>query len=98
MGHPYAPADLELPGFVPLQLSQGPILVTYIGASLFVLLAIWLISGTHTLCPSLLFPLVPPLHQPGFTPSLLELTFYCPKLQSCQHEELQRCKIKNQDW
>ena len=83
MGHPYAPADLELPGFVPLQLSQGPILVTYIGASLFVLLAIWLISGTHTLCPSLLFPLVPPLHHPGFTPSLLELTFYCPKLQYC---------------
>ncbi|CAO2207666.1 unnamed protein product [Urochloa humidicola] len=45
MGHPYAPADLELPGFVPLQLSQGQILVTYIGASLFVLLAVWLISG-----------------------------------------------------
>ncbi|CAO2185214.1 unnamed protein product [Urochloa humidicola] len=45
MGHPYAPADLELPGFVPLQLSQSQILVTYIGASLFVLLAVWLVSG-----------------------------------------------------
>ncbi|KAF8724011.1 hypothetical protein HU200_021017 [Digitaria exilis] len=45
MGHPYAPADLEVPGFVPLQLSQSQILVTYIGASLFVLLVVWLISG-----------------------------------------------------
>lgn len=52
MGHPYAPADLEVPGFVPLQLSQSQILVTYIGTSLFVLLAVWLISGTHTLSSS----------------------------------------------
>jgi hypothetical protein len=85
MGHPYAPADLELPGFVPLQLLQGQILVTYIGTSLFVLLAVWLISGTHTLpssCINLLL-LVSPLPQRGFTPSLLELKFQCPKLQSC---------------
>ncbi|TVU22341.1 hypothetical protein EJB05_32030, partial [Eragrostis curvula] len=45
MGHPYAPAELEVPGYVPLQLSQGEILVTYIGTSLFVFLAVWLISG-----------------------------------------------------
>ncbi|XP_066317425.1 probable 3-beta-hydroxysteroid-Delta(8),Delta(7)-isomerase isoform X1 [Miscanthus floridulus] len=45
MGHPYAPPELELPGFVPLKLSQAEILVSYLGASLFVLLAVWLVSG-----------------------------------------------------
>jgi len=49
MGHPYAPAELQLPGFVPLQLSQGQILAPYLGTSLFVLVAIWLISGAVTL-------------------------------------------------
>jgi cholestenol Delta-isomerase len=50
MGHPYAPAGLDLLGFVPLQLSQGEILVSYVGTSLFVVLVVWLISGsTHTL-------------------------------------------------
>ena len=49
MGHPYAPAELDLPGFVPLKLSQAEILVSYLGASLFVLLAVWLVSGTTTL-------------------------------------------------
>ncbi|KAL6850206.1 hypothetical protein ACP4OV_020833 [Aristida adscensionis] len=44
-GHPYAPAGLELPGFVPLRLSQGQILAPYLGASLLVVLAAWLISG-----------------------------------------------------
>ena len=49
----------------------------------------------------LLIHQLPPACSPAPSPrihSLLELTFYCPKLQSCQHEELQRCKIKNQDW
>ncbi|KAF8724004.1 hypothetical protein HU200_021010 [Digitaria exilis] len=45
MGHPYAPAELELPGFVPLQLSQGQILAPFLGTSLFVVVAVWLISG-----------------------------------------------------
>ncbi|CAO2174255.1 unnamed protein product [Urochloa humidicola] len=45
MGHPYAPAELQLPGYVPLQLSQGQILAPYLGTSLFVTIAIWLISG-----------------------------------------------------
>jgi len=49
MGYPYAPAELQLPGFVPLQLSQGQILAPYLGTSLFVLVAIWLISGAVTL-------------------------------------------------
>ncbi|TVU22332.1 hypothetical protein EJB05_32018 [Eragrostis curvula] len=44
-GHPYAPAELELPGFVPMQLSQGQIVAPYLGASLFVVLAVWLLSG-----------------------------------------------------
>lgn len=43
--HPYAPADLDLPGYVPLRLSQLEILVAYIATSLFVLLAVWLVSG-----------------------------------------------------
>ncbi|EEE53702.1 hypothetical protein OsJ_00028 [Oryza sativa Japonica Group] len=43
--HPYAPAELHLPGFVPLQLSQAQILVPYLATSLFLLLAVWLISG-----------------------------------------------------
>ncbi|PWZ11561.1 hypothetical protein Zm00014a_020768 [Zea mays] len=45
MGHPYAPAELDLPGFVPLKLSQVEILVSYLGASVFVFLAVWLVSG-----------------------------------------------------
>jgi hypothetical protein len=49
MGHPYAPAELDLPGFVPLKLSQVEILVSYLGASVFVFLAVWLVSGTTTL-------------------------------------------------
>jgi hypothetical protein len=85
MGHPYAPADLELPGFVPLRLSQVQILVTYIGASVFVLLAVWLVSGTHTLpayssCVDLLL-LIPSLPSPGDSiPPSWYLKFRCPKL------------------
>ncbi|CAL4957596.1 unnamed protein product [Urochloa decumbens] len=45
MGHPYAPAELQLPGYVPLQLSQGQILAPYLGASLLLVLVIWLVSG-----------------------------------------------------
>ena len=44
--HPYAPAELNLPGYVPLRLSQLEILAAYLGTSLFVLLAVWLVSGT----------------------------------------------------
>jgi hypothetical protein len=87
MGHPYAPAELDLPGFVPLKLSQAEILVSYLGASLFVLLAVWLVSGTTTLYAhvyveiSLL--LVPPLPLLGFPSSLFELKFkfQYPKLE-----------------
>ena len=43
--HPYSPADLDLPGYVPQRLSQLEILGPYLGASLFVLLAVWLLSG-----------------------------------------------------
>ncbi|CAL4977237.1 unnamed protein product [Urochloa decumbens] len=45
MGHPYAPAELQLPGYVPLQLSQSQILAPYLGTSLLLVLAIWLVSG-----------------------------------------------------
>ncbi|RLN25145.1 putative 3-beta-hydroxysteroid-Delta(8),Delta(7)-isomerase [Panicum miliaceum] len=44
-GHPYSPAELELPGFVPQRLSQGEILAPFLGASLLVALAVWLVSG-----------------------------------------------------
>lgn len=47
-GHPYAPADLHLPGFVPLQLSQAQILAPYLTTSLFVLVTVWVISGNAT--------------------------------------------------
>lgn len=91
MGHPYAPADLEVPGFVPLRLSQGEILVTYIGASLFVLLAVWLGSGTHTLSSSDadLLLLVPPLLHRGFASHLLE--FGTPVSKSCSLARCSRC-------
>ncbi|CAO2207662.1 unnamed protein product [Urochloa humidicola] len=44
-GHPYSPAALLLPGFVPQRLSQGQILAPYLAASLLAALAVWLISG-----------------------------------------------------
>ncbi|KAL6850211.1 hypothetical protein ACP4OV_020838 [Aristida adscensionis] len=45
MGHPYSPAELQLHGYVPLQLSMGEILVPFLGTSLLVALAAWLVSG-----------------------------------------------------
>lgn len=48
MGHPYTPAELQLPGYVPLQLSQGQIVAPYLGTSLFVTLVVWLISGNSS--------------------------------------------------
>ncbi|CAL4964596.1 unnamed protein product [Urochloa decumbens] len=44
-GHPYSPAELELPGFVPQRLSQGEIVAPFLAASLLVVLAVWIISG-----------------------------------------------------
>jgi hypothetical protein len=46
-GHPYSPAELQLPGFVPQRLSQAEILAPFLGASLLVALAVWLVSGSH---------------------------------------------------
>ena len=43
--HPYVPAGLDLPGYVPLRLTQLEILGAYLGTSLFVLVAVWLLSG-----------------------------------------------------
>jgi hypothetical protein len=43
--HSYSPAGLDLPGYVPLRLSQLEIVGPYLGASLFVLAAVWLVSG-----------------------------------------------------
>lgn len=49
MRHPhlYTPLDLHLPNFVPLWLSQGEIIVPYLGTSIFIVFAIWFISGTR---------------------------------------------------
>ncbi|KAI0491422.1 hypothetical protein KFK09_025688 [Dendrobium nobile] len=43
--HPYSPRDLQLPGYVPLSLSQIDIVLPYIGSSVVVVAAIWLLSG-----------------------------------------------------
>ncbi|CAM0884773.1 unnamed protein product [Alopecurus aequalis] len=43
--HPYSPAGLDLPGYVPQRLSQLEIFGPCLGTSLFVLLAVWLLSG-----------------------------------------------------
>ncbi|KAE8785182.1 C-8,7-sterol isomerase [Hordeum vulgare] len=43
--HPYVPASLDLPGYVPLRLTQLEILVAYLGTSLLVVAAVWLLSG-----------------------------------------------------
>uniref|UniRef100_M8CS66 EXPERA domain-containing protein n=1 Tax=Aegilops tauschii TaxID=37682 RepID=M8CS66_AEGTA len=44
-GHPYSPSDIELPGFVPQQLSPLQLVVPLIGTSLLVITVIWLVSG-----------------------------------------------------
>ncbi|KAJ4733567.1 hypothetical protein LUZ62_067774 [Rhynchospora pubera] len=43
--HPYVPRDLSLPGYVPCFLSQAEIVAPYLGSSVLVVVAIWLISG-----------------------------------------------------
>ncbi|KAF8724003.1 hypothetical protein HU200_021009 [Digitaria exilis] len=45
VGHPYSPAELQLPGFVPQRLSPVEAFAPFFGASLLVILAVWLISG-----------------------------------------------------
>ncbi|KAF8724001.1 hypothetical protein HU200_021007 [Digitaria exilis] len=44
-GHPYSPAELQLPGFVPQRLSQVEALAPFFVASLLIFLAVWLIYG-----------------------------------------------------
>ncbi|PKI65622.1 probable 3-beta-hydroxysteroid-Delta(8),Delta(7)-isomerase [Punica granatum] len=43
--HPYVPRDLNLPGYVPVLLSQSTIVGVYLGSSLLVASLIWLLSG-----------------------------------------------------
>ncbi|PKU79553.1 probable 3-beta-hydroxysteroid-Delta(8),Delta(7)-isomerase [Dendrobium catenatum] len=43
--HPYSPRDLQLPGYVPLSLSQIDIVLPYLGSSVVVVAAIWFLSG-----------------------------------------------------
>lgn len=43
--HPYEPMDLQLPGFIPLVLSQSSIVAVYGVASLLVVSFIWILSG-----------------------------------------------------
>ncbi|KAM0892932.1 hypothetical protein ACQ4PT_025415 [Festuca glaucescens] len=50
--HPYSPAGLDLPGYVPQRLSQLEIVGPYLGTSLFVLLAVWLLSGNTSRIPT----------------------------------------------
>ncbi|KAF8724002.1 hypothetical protein HU200_021008 [Digitaria exilis] len=44
-GHPYSPAELDLPGFVPQRLSQVEVVAPFVGTSLLLVLSVWLISG-----------------------------------------------------
>ncbi|GAB2294862.1 hypothetical protein Dimus_029055 [Dionaea muscipula] len=44
-GHPYAPRDLDLPGFVPSLLPKTTILGVYGASSLIVVSLVWLFSG-----------------------------------------------------
>ncbi|KAF6134035.1 hypothetical protein GIB67_038326 [Kingdonia uniflora] len=43
--HPYVPAELDLPGFVPGVLSQIQILGVYLSASVLVISLVWILSG-----------------------------------------------------
>lgn len=43
--HPFIPRDLQLPGYVPITLSQADIVVPYFAASLAAVLLTWLLSG-----------------------------------------------------
>nr|XP_043619079.1 probable 3-beta-hydroxysteroid-Delta(8),Delta(7)-isomerase [Erigeron canadensis] len=43
--HPFIPADLNLPEYVPIKLSQLTILGVYGSASLFVILFVWILAG-----------------------------------------------------
>ncbi|XP_022751966.1 probable 3-beta-hydroxysteroid-Delta(8),Delta(7)-isomerase [Durio zibethinus] len=45
MEHPYVPRDLQLPGYVPVSLSQSTILTVFGLSSLFVVSLVWLLSG-----------------------------------------------------
>ncbi|KAE8694438.1 putative 3-beta-hydroxysteroid-Delta(8),Delta(7)-isomerase [Hibiscus syriacus] len=45
MVHPYVPRDLQLPGYVPVSLSQSTIAGVYVLSSLLVVSLIWLLSG-----------------------------------------------------
>jgi len=97
-GHPYAPADLHLPGFVPLQLSQGQILAPYLGTSVFVVLAVWLVSGNATTATSctLLAPTsaaLPKTHQsnhPAFSCSFVPSDSVSLQLQAGPSNPLAR--------
>ncbi|KAJ4826066.1 hypothetical protein Tsubulata_000730 [Turnera subulata] len=43
--HPYVPRDLQLPGYVPVSLSQSTILSVYGVASVLVVSLVWILSG-----------------------------------------------------
>lgn len=43
--HPYIPANLELPGFVPMALTQTEILLPYLASSFAVVVVTWIVSG-----------------------------------------------------
>jgi cholestenol Delta-isomerase len=45
-GHPYSPAELQLPGFVPQRLSQAQIVAPFAGTAVLAVLGAWLVSGT----------------------------------------------------
>ncbi|ONM30811.1 putative 3-beta-hydroxysteroid-Delta(8)Delta(7)-isomerase [Zea mays] len=44
-GHPYSPAELQLPGFVPQRLSQAQIVAPFAGTAVLAVLGAWLVSG-----------------------------------------------------
>ncbi|XWS33051.1 hypothetical protein CRYUN_Cryun22dG0044800 [Craigia yunnanensis] len=50
MEHPYVPRDLQLPGYVPLSLSQSTIIIVFGLSSRLVVSLVWLFSGrSHNL-------------------------------------------------
>ncbi|MBA0739248.1 hypothetical protein Gogos_012536 [Gossypium gossypioides] len=53
MEHPYVPRDLQLPGYVPVSLSQSTILTVYGLSSLLVVSLVWFLSGRSRNIPKL---------------------------------------------
>lgn len=47
-GHPYVPADLELPDYVPVFLNQSTIVGVYLLTSMVIVSIVWIVSGNSS--------------------------------------------------